>query len=119
MQFDLGRWWQQPLPSQQRLLADQLKRLPQESMGLWVPPHPRINSSSLFKLEQRLKKGKTLDVRRIVHALQEQFPEAQQPGASQSGRKVGPSSCDKAEQEATVPLGIEHHTRQYISPGWL
>lgn len=79
MQFDVGPW-QLPLPSNARLQADQLQRLPQESIGLWVPPHPRINDSSLYKLEQRLAKGRTLDVRRLVWQLQEQFPQAQEPG---------------------------------------
>lgn len=79
MQFDVGSWFH-PLPSQPRQQADQLQRLPQESLGLWVPPHPRISSSSLYKLEQRLAKGRTLDVQRIVQALQEQFPESRQPG---------------------------------------
>jgi hypothetical protein len=78
MQFSVGAW-SQPLPSQARQQADQLQRLPQESVGLWVPPHPRINSGSLYKLEQRLAKGRPLDVRRIVRALQEQFPDCQQP----------------------------------------
>jgi hypothetical protein len=79
MQFDVGPW-SQPLPSQARQQADQLQRLPQESVGLWVPPHPRINCGALYKLEQRLAKGRRLDVCRIVRALQEQFPESQRPG---------------------------------------
>jgi hypothetical protein len=82
MQFDVGAW-QLPLPSHARQQADQLQRLPQESIGLWVPPHPRINNSSLYKLEQRLAKGRTLDVRRLVQQLQEQFPQAQEPGRGQ------------------------------------
>lgn len=79
LQFDVGAW-AQPLPSRARQQADQQQRLPQESIGLWVPPHPRISNHSLYKLEQRLAKGRTLDVQRIVRALQEQFPESQQPG---------------------------------------
>ena len=79
LQFDVGAW-AQPLPSRARQQADQQQRLPQESIGLWVPPHPRISNRSLYKLEQRLTKGRTLDVQRIVRALQEQFPESQQPG---------------------------------------
>jgi hypothetical protein len=79
MQFDVGAW-AQPLPSNARQQAEQQQRLPQESIGLWVPPHPRINSSSLYKLEQRLAKGRPLDMQKIVRALQEQFPESQQPG---------------------------------------
>lgn len=82
MQFDVGAW-AQPLPSMARQQADQQQRLPQESIGLWVPPHPRINSSSLYKLEQRLAKGRPLDMQKIVRALQEQFPESQQPGGHQ------------------------------------
>lgn len=82
MQFNVGPW-SQPLPSQARQQADQLQRLPQESVGLWVPPHPRINNGSLYKLEQRLAKGRPLDMRRIVRALQEQFPDCQQPGELQ------------------------------------
>lgn len=79
MQFDVGAW-QLPVPSQARRQADQMQRLPQENIGLWVPPHPRINDSSLYKLEQRLAKGRTLDVRRLVRQLQEQFPQSQEPG---------------------------------------
>lgn len=79
VQFDVGAW-SQPLPSYARQHADQLQRLPQENVGLWVPPHPRINNSSLYKLEQRLAKGRTLDARRIVRALQNHIPDSQQPG---------------------------------------
>lgn len=79
MQFDVGAWTH-PLPSKPRHQADQQQRLPQESIGLWVPPHPRINKSSLYKLEQRLAKGRPLDLQKIVRALQEQFPASQQPG---------------------------------------
>lgn len=79
LQFDVGPW-AQPLPSLARQHADALQRVPQESVGLWVPPHPRINAHSLYKLEQRLAKGRALDVRRLVRALQEQFPQGQQPG---------------------------------------
>jgi hypothetical protein len=73
--------WSQPLPSLARQQADKLQRVPQENVGLWVPAHPRINNGSLYKLEQRLAKGRTTNVQRIVQELQEQFPGAQQPGA--------------------------------------
>ncbi|KAF6253870.1 hypothetical protein COO60DRAFT_1642856 [Scenedesmus sp. NREL 46B-D3] len=70
-----------PLPSAARQQAEQLQRLPQESVGLYVAPHPRASSSSLFKLEQRLQRARSVDVQQLVQQLQEQFPAAQQPAA--------------------------------------
>jgi hypothetical protein len=67
-----------PLPSAARQQAEQLQRLPQESLGLYVAPHPRASSSSLFKMEQRLQRARQIDVQQLVRQLQEQFPAAQQ-----------------------------------------
>lgn len=67
-----------PLPSAARQQAEQLQRLPQESLGLYVAPHPRASSSSLFKLEQRLQRARQIDVQQLVRQLQEQFSAAQQ-----------------------------------------
>jgi hypothetical protein len=85
MQFDVSWLLQQPLPSAARQQADALQRLPAESLGLWVPTQPRASSASLYKLEQRLARGRRLDVAGVVAALQEQFPDARQPGAAGGG----------------------------------
>lgn len=73
-------WSSQPLPSSARQQADQSNQLPQETIGLYVAPHPRISSCSLYKMEQRLSGARKLDAQRLVKQVQEQFPDAQQIG---------------------------------------
>lgn len=78
-QFEAS-WSGQPVPSAARQQADQLKRLPQETLGLYVAPHPRISNGSLYKMEQRLMGARKLDLRRLVKQLQEDFPDTQHVG---------------------------------------
>lgn len=78
-QFEAS-WSGQPVPSAARQQADQLKRLPQETLGLYVAPHPRISNGSLYKMEQRLMGARKLDLKRLVKQLQEDFPDTQHVG---------------------------------------
>jgi hypothetical protein len=82
--FDAG-WLGALQPSHARLHADRLQMLPQESLGLYAAPQPRINNGSLYKMEQRLTHARHLDMQRIIKQLQVQFPEAKQPGATDGG----------------------------------
>eukprot|EP00775_Hariotina_reticulata_P004277 gene4277-4531_t len=77
-QFDTS-WLGAVQPSHARLHADRLQMLPHESLGLYAAPQPRISNGSLYKMEQRLHRGRQLDMQSIVRQLQLQFPEAQQP----------------------------------------
>lgn len=48
-----------------------MRRLPQEEIGLYVPPHPVLNQGSLYKLEQRLAKGRQLDVPALLGGIRQ------------------------------------------------
>jgi hypothetical protein len=80
LRFDSSAVLHTPLPSDARKHTDALQRLPQEAVGLWAAPRPRISHASLYKLEQRLAKGARVDAAAIAAALQEQWPDARQPG---------------------------------------
>eukprot|EP00878_Enallax_costatus_P041446 GHUV01048227.1.p1 GENE.GHUV01048227.1~~GHUV01048227.1.p1 ORF type:complete len:323 (+),score=114.29 GHUV01048227.1:813-1781(+) len=84
-------WLARPLPAPARQQADELHQLPQETLGLYVAPHPRISNGSLYKMEQRLAGARKLDVQRIVKQLQEQFPDAQQIVGTAA--PIGPGSA--------------------------
>lgn len=92
-------WLARPLPAPARQQADQLQQLPQETLGLYVAPHPRINNRSLYKIEQRLTGARKVDVQRLVKQLQEQCPDAQQSGKNLTtsyiaALELGSGSCD-------------------------
>eukprot|EP00879_Flechtneria_rotunda_P023418 GHRR01024770.1.p1 GENE.GHRR01024770.1~~GHRR01024770.1.p1 ORF type:complete len:220 (+),score=88.79 GHRR01024770.1:402-1061(+) len=111
LQFDTNICGQ-PLPNAARQQADQLQRLPQETLGLYVPPYPRISNFSLYKLEQRLAKARRLDMRRVVAELQEQFEDAQHPGA------LHLPEISRARQHRVAASSVSHvmHPNQHNNP---
>lgn len=44
-------------PSPARAAADRARRAPEEELGLYVAPQPRVSDASLYKMEQRLACG--------------------------------------------------------------
>ncbi|GBF93799.1 hypothetical protein Rsub_06131 [Raphidocelis subcapitata] len=77
-----------PAPSAARRAADAASRVPEEELGLFVPPHPRVNNGSLYKLEQRLSRATAIDPSALARraATGAPLPEPRPLAAAPGGR---------------------------------
>ncbi|KAI8465651.1 MAG: hypothetical protein J3K34DRAFT_487137 [Monoraphidium minutum] len=89
LRFDAGRLGR-PAPSAARAAADLAGREPEEELGLYVAPRPRVSNWSLYKMEQRLAKAVTIDAAALArHAARGGALPAALPAASAAARRAG------------------------------